>query len=129
VFIYEVLGRTWESTVQHFLKHIKARSREDSTKSRRRRRRSKNIKLEMAIPLPNCKFFNVSMPAEYVAHLEINRPDKLNAFYERMWQEMRTVLELLSSSPDVRCVLFSGAGPRAFTTGEGNTRVSSLRTL
>jgi delta(3,5)-delta(2,4)-dienoyl-CoA isomerase len=27
--------------------------------------------------------FNVTFPAEYVAHVEINRPDKLNAFFEQ----------------------------------------------
>jgi delta(3,5)-delta(2,4)-dienoyl-CoA isomerase len=28
------------------------------------------------------EFFNVTLPAEYVAHVEINRPEKLNAFKE-----------------------------------------------
>ena len=27
-------------------------------------------------------FFNVTFPAEYVAHVEINRPEKMNAFKE-----------------------------------------------
>jgi hypothetical protein len=27
-------------------------------------------------------FFNVTFPAEYVAHVEINRPEKMNAFME-----------------------------------------------
>jgi hypothetical protein len=27
-------------------------------------------------------YFNVSFPKPYVAHVEINRPDKLNAFIE-----------------------------------------------
>jgi delta(3,5)-delta(2,4)-dienoyl-CoA isomerase len=30
----------------------------------------------------NYEFFNVSFPAEYVAHVEINRQEKLNAFVE-----------------------------------------------
>jgi len=29
------------------------------------------------------EYFNVSFPAEYVAHVEINRPEKLNAFVEQ----------------------------------------------
>jgi len=67
--------------------------------------------------VPSFRFFNLSMPAEYVAQVEINRPDKLNAFYDPMWHEMKAVFEYLSSNSDVRCVLLSGAGPRAFTAG------------
>jgi delta(3,5)-delta(2,4)-dienoyl-CoA isomerase len=29
------------------------------------------------------KYFNVSFPAEYVAHVEVNRPEKMNAFVEQ----------------------------------------------
>ena len=29
------------------------------------------------------KYFNVTFPKEYVAHVEINRPQKLNAFFEQ----------------------------------------------
>lgn len=29
------------------------------------------------------EYFNVTFPAEYVAHVEINRPEKLNAFFEQ----------------------------------------------
>ena len=35
----------------------------------------------------------------------------------RMWIELKRVFEALSYSPDVRAVIFSGAGPKAFTTG------------
>jgi len=28
------------------------------------------------------EYFNVTFPHEYVAHVEINRPEKLNAFKE-----------------------------------------------
>lgn len=28
------------------------------------------------------QYFNVTFPSEYVAHVEINRPEKLNAFIE-----------------------------------------------
>jgi Delta3,5-Delta2,4-dienoyl-CoA isomerase len=30
----------------------------------------------------NYEYFNVTFPAEYVAQVEINRPEKLNAFIE-----------------------------------------------
>lgn len=34
-----------------------------------------------------------------------------------MWGELKATFESLSANPDVRCVLFSGTGPRAFTAG------------
>jgi len=67
------------------------------------------------IPAP--KYFNMSSPSEYVTHVEINRPQKLNAFLEPMWKELRAIFDSLSQSPSVRAVVLSGAGPRAFTTG------------
>jgi hypothetical protein len=36
----------------------------------------------MALGLPKLEWFNVTVPAEYVAHVEINRPSKLNAFHD-----------------------------------------------
>ena len=63
------------------------------------------------------KNFLVSSPSEYVAHIEINRPSKLNAFTEEMWIELGTAFVKLSHDPEVRAVVFSAAGDRAFTTG------------
>lgn len=63
------------------------------------------------------KHFLVSSPAEYVAFVEINRPKKLNAFFEEMWIEFGKVFEKLSVDPEVRAVVLSGAGDRAFTAG------------
>ena len=34
-----------------------------------------------------------------------------------MWLELRKVFEALSTDPDVRCIVLSGAGEKAFTTG------------
>ncbi len=63
------------------------------------------------------RHFHITSPSEYVAHVEINRPDKLNAFKEDMWLELGRVFGQLSHDPDIRSVIFSGAGDRAFTTG------------
>ncbi|KAI9673635.1 MAG: hypothetical protein M1817_002272 [Caeruleum heppii] len=67
------------------------------------------------------KHFNVTTPSQYVAHVEINRPDKMNAFFEpsavRMWLELKQVFDRLSFDPDIRAVVLTGAGPRAFTAG------------
>jgi delta(3,5)-delta(2,4)-dienoyl-CoA isomerase len=67
---------------------------------------------------PNLKFFEVTHPAQYVVHVEINRPEKLNAFYEPMWFEMKGIFEKISTDSEIRCVLLSGAGDRAFTAGK-----------
>lgn len=68
-------------------------------------------------PVSNIKFFNVTVPAPFVVHVEINRPAKLNSFYEPMWHELKRIFEQLSTDPEVRCILLSGAGDRAFTAG------------
>ncbi|KUI61767.1 Delta(3,5)-Delta(2,4)-dienoyl-CoA isomerase, mitochondrial [Cytospora mali] len=59
----------------------------------------------------------ITNPDTYVAHVEINRPAKLNAFKREMWIELRSIFRQLSTDPDVRAVVLSGAGERAFTAG------------
>lgn len=59
----------------------------------------------------------ISSPGPFVAHVEINRPAKLNAFTRDMWLELRAAFRQLSADPDVRAVVLSGAGERAFTAG------------
>ena len=67
--------------------------------------------------LPSFRFFKLSAPAPYIIHVEINRVDKLNAFCPPMWWELKAIFEFLSPNPEVRCILLSGAGDRAFTAG------------
>ncbi|OSS54887.1 hypothetical protein B5807_01164 [Epicoccum nigrum] len=76
----------------------------------------------------NLEFFNVSFPAEYVAHVEINRPEKMNAFKEVMWHNLSKIFTALSTDPSVRAILFTGAG-RAFTAGLDVTAASSSPTF
>lgn len=63
------------------------------------------------------KNFVVSAPSAGVAHVEINRPKKLNAFARDVWLEFGQVFEQLSADSDVRAVVLSGAGDKAFTAG------------
>lgn len=63
------------------------------------------------------KHFRVTSPSTSVAHVEINRPEKLNAFSRDCWLEFGKVFEQLSADADVRAVVLSGAGERAFTAG------------
>lgn len=71
----------------------------------------------MAPPPPTYAHFLVTTPSPFVAHVEINRPAKLNAFTRAMWLELRAVFDRLSADPDTRAVVLSGAGDRAFTAG------------
>lgn len=61
--------------------------------------------------------YNVTSPSEYVVHVEINRPTKLNAFHRAMWLELNSIFTQLSVDPDVRVIVLTGAGERAFTAG------------
>ncbi|KAF2689857.1 ClpP/crotonase [Lentithecium fluviatile CBS 122367] len=62
-------------------------------------------------------YFNISFPAKYVAHVEINRPEKMNAFVEQMWLNLSAIFRRLSHDPTVRAIILTGAGDRAFTAG------------
>lgn len=63
------------------------------------------------------KFFTVTGPKPFVAHVQIQRPEKLNAFSHPMWLEFGRIFRQLSEDADVRTVVLSGAGDRAFTAG------------
>ena len=78
-------------------------------------------------PLPaygHYQHYLITTPLPLVAHVEINRPAKLNAFHEAMWLELRSIFRQLSSDSDVRAVVLSGAGDRAFTAGLDVTAAS-----
>ncbi|KAL2855364.1 ClpP/crotonase-like domain-containing protein [Aspergillus pseudoustus] len=65
----------------------------------------------------SAKHFNVTFPQEYVVQVEINRAAQLNAFFEAMWVELSQIINKLSHDPNVRAVIISGAGDKAFTAG------------
>ena len=52
-----------------------------------------------------------------VAWLTLKRPDKLNTFTAHMHVEIREVLSRVQQSPDVRCLVITGAG-RGFSAGQ-----------
>lgn len=55
--------------------------------------------------------------SEGVAILTMNRPDKFNAFNERMNKEITAALKQAQKDPEVRCIVLTGAG-RAFNAGQ-----------
>jgi enoyl-CoA hydratase/carnithine racemase len=56
-----------------------------------------------------------------VAWVTLNRPDVLNAMNTAMQRELRSVWRSLRTSDSVGCVVVTGAGERAFTTGKDRT--------
>ncbi|MBA3655501.1 MAG: enoyl-CoA hydratase/isomerase family protein [Actinobacteria bacterium] len=52
-----------------------------------------------------------------VAWVTLNRPQHLNAFNIAMQKELKAVWRGLRANDDVRCVVLTGAGDRAFCTG------------
>ncbi|KAK3814164.1 MAG: ClpP/crotonase-like domain-containing protein [Benniella sp.] len=68
------------------------------------------------MPEYNFETVKVTFPAPFVAHVELNRPKKLNAINGTMWFDIRSVFDTLKDDPDVRAIVLSGAG-RGFTSG------------
>ncbi|MBT2688954.1 enoyl-CoA hydratase/isomerase family protein [Bacillus sp. ISL-47] len=54
---------------------------------------------------------------EHIAVVTINRPDALNAFNYETLAELQESVEKLRTNPDVRVVIFTGAGEKAFSVG------------
>lgn len=52
-----------------------------------------------------------------IAIVTFNRPDKLNALSPALLQEFNRVLDALNSDDEVRCVILTGTGERAFSVG------------
>lgn len=52
-----------------------------------------------------------------VAHLTINREKKANSMNEEAWAELKTALLYCDETPEVRAVVFSGAGNKLFCGG------------
>ncbi|WP_347317962.1 enoyl-CoA hydratase-related protein [Rossellomorea sp. RS05] len=53
----------------------------------------------------------------HVAVVTINRPDAMNAFHYDSLHELQQIVESLRLNPDVRAVIFTGSGEKAFSVG------------
>lgn len=54
---------------------------------------------------------------DHIAYVTISRPDSLNCFNYDTLQELDEVVETIHVHPDVRVVIFTGAGDKAFSAG------------
>lgn len=73
----------------------------------------------------NFETLKVTSPREDVAHVELNRPDKLNAMNKAFWRECRECFERLAEDSNYRVVVLSGSG-RLFTAGLDLTDVADI---
>lgn len=71
------------------------------------------------------EFFNVTVPHDYIAVVEVNRPKKLNSFTSQMFFDLGAIFKSLSHDPSVRVIILTAAGERAFTAGLDVTAAAS----
>jgi len=68
--------------------------------------------------LPDCKTLAFDRPQQHVLVVTLNRPEVLNAINTCMGQELLDLWTRLGAEPgEIRCVVLTGAGDRAFCAG------------
>ncbi|CAG9761704.1 unnamed protein product [Ceutorhynchus assimilis] len=70
----------------------------------------------MSSQTPTFEFLSVTVPKDYIFHVELNRPTKLNAITHKFFSEIKECFDHLSLNEDCRIVVLSGAG-KLFTAG------------
>ncbi|HEY8458698.1 MAG TPA: enoyl-CoA hydratase/isomerase family protein [Actinopolymorphaceae bacterium] len=70
----------------------------------------------------------VTMPADGVAKIVLNRPEKLNAFNSTMLKELRAVIWQMNFDNDVRVIVLTGAG-RGFCSGRDINELQGERAM
>jgi enoyl-CoA hydratase/3-hydroxyacyl-CoA dehydrogenase len=60
---------------------------------------------------------NIEYPAEMVGQIELDRPHQLNTVSPEMLDEFSEAVDLLDEDDEVRSILVTGAGDRAFCAG------------
>lgn len=58
--------------------------------------------------------------------ITINRPDKLNALNKDVFADLNKALDEVYSNPDIRSVIITGSGPKAFVAGADISEFSGL---
>lgn len=54
---------------------------------------------------------------ESIAYVTVNRPEKLNALNRKVMEELKACFESIEKSDDVKVVILTGAGEKAFVAG------------
>ena len=59
----------------------------------------------------------------------LNRPDKLNALNSTVYKELYDVFVSIEDDPEVRVVILTGSGDRAFAAGSDVAEMQNMNTL
>ena len=70
---------------------------------------SKKIDIQ-GVYAPFTETLAFSEPAPHVLHVQLNRPEKMNALKNKSWYECRDAFNQITQDPKVRSVLLTGAG-------------------
>ena len=62
-----------------------------------------------------------------VAWIVFNQPAKRNAINDAMWRGIPTAMQRFDADPDVRCIVFRGAGTEAFAAGADISEFEKVR--
>src|SRR5262249_15374381 len=75
-----------------------------------------------ALPLENVLYEKKGA----IAYITLNRPKVLNALNGKTWEDLRTAFEEAQQDAEVRGVILSGAGDKAFIAGADITELAHL---
>ncbi|XP_071449645.1 delta(3,5)-Delta(2,4)-dienoyl-CoA isomerase, mitochondrial [Hetaerina americana] len=75
--------------------------------------------------LSNFETLAIKVPKPFVYHVELNRPEKLNAMNNKMWMEIGKCFDELSQHPECRAIVLSAAG-KLFCAGIDLNDMSSM---
>ncbi|MBL7699228.1 MAG: enoyl-CoA hydratase/isomerase family protein [Chitinophagaceae bacterium] len=64
---------------------------------------------------------------ENILTVTVNRPDKLNAINELVMTELGKVMEEVYTNEDIKSVIITGAGPKAFVAGADISEFNGVR--
>jgi enoyl-CoA hydratase len=67
--------------------------------------------------------------ADGIARVTLNRPDKLNALNSTVYKELYDVFEAIENDPEVRVVVLTGSGERAFAAGTDVAEMQNMGPL
>ncbi|AXJ00919.1 enoyl-CoA hydratase [Cyclonatronum proteinivorum] len=77
----------------------------------------------MSIPKFNTLLLEVT---DHICTLTINRPDKLNALNNQVLDELAEAVDFIEGNDDIRAVIITGSGEKAFVAGADIAELSTL---